>query len=669
MVTLVITVMLVTRLAAAQPIGDTRRAGLRSSRNGKSYNRDPDPAKLPPGREQKTLPAGQTGALSRRADAFDSSFQLVEDELLVKFKPGVSKENRGRALGKAKAEERKMLWASDAAGATGGDLVLVKLTDNKSKRVGMKAAAADIKQDPDVEYVEPNYIYTTSQTNDPRLGELWGMLAAGAGANATGAWASGFTSCNEVVVGVIDEGVQVTHPDLAAAMWTNPREVAGNSGIDDDGNGYVDDVNGFDFVSRDGSVYDGGSLDTHGTHVAGTIGAVGNNGLGVSGVCQSGLKMISAKFLGANGGTTDGAVQALNYLLDLKTRYNLNMVATSNSWGGGGYSQSLFNAINAHNNAGILFVAAAGNNARNTDVTVSYPAGYNLPNIISVGSITSTGAISSFSNFGATSVDLFAPGSGILSTWPVNGYNSISGTSMATPHVTGAVALYAAAHMQLRGSWPTAANIKAAVMDTGVYNAAYDGRCVSKRRLNVAQLINSLAAASGGGGGATPQPPSPSPPPPSPSPPPPGPIRGPKPKLRTVIWMYEQNSDSTGKWWYAWAQVAAVDAKTGQPIPGVVFSGTWSISPDNDWSNDYWAEFPYSVTIDTASFTDGWTDSDWIPTAAAAKAWWPDTYASNYAGTRVAFTLTGVDHPDYDWDRAASRRSTRQAVRVTSGLH
>uniref|UniRef100_A0A383WFW9 Uncharacterized protein n=1 Tax=Tetradesmus obliquus TaxID=3088 RepID=A0A383WFW9_TETOB len=140
---------------------------------------------MPPG-EDKALPAGQAGALGRRADAFDASFKLVDDELLVKFKPGVSKENRGRALGKAKAEERKMLWASDAAGATGGDLVLVKVTDNKAGRVGLKAAAADIKQDADVEYVEPNYIYTTSQTNDTHIQELWGMLADGGGANATG---------------------------------------------------------------------------------------------------------------------------------------------------------------------------------------------------------------------------------------------------------------------------------------------------------------------------------------------------------------------------------------------------------------------------------------------------------------------------------------------------
>ncbi|WIA17105.1 hypothetical protein OEZ85_014000 [Tetradesmus obliquus] len=621
---------------------------------------------MPPG-EEKALPAGQAGALGRREDAFDAAFKLVDNELLVKFKPGVSKGNRGKALGKAKAEERRMLWASDAVGATGGDLVLVKVTDNKAGRVGLKAAAADIKQDPDVDYVEPNYIYTTQAVeSDPYLGELWGMQATTVGgANATGAWTSGSSSCDGVVIGVIDEGMQVLHPDLSASIWTNPREAAGESGVDEDNNTYVDDVNGWDFVFNDASVFDGtgssggvAGADSHGTHVAGTIGAVGNNGLGVSGVCQSGLKIISAKFLGTNGGTTDNAVLALRYLLELKANYNLpGLVATSNSWGGGGYSHTLFDAISAHNNAGILFVAAAGNAARDTDRFISYPSCYNLPNIISVGSITSTGAISSFSNYGATSVDLFAPGSGILSTYPVNNYASMSGTSMAAPHVTGAVALYAAAYNKASGVedlWPTAPQIKAAVMDTGTCNAAYDNKCVSRRRLNVGKLIDNVT-----------NPYSSNPP----CPPLPVTNKGGKKRMATTIKLYEQNTDSTGKWWYAWAQVAAVDAKTGQPIQGVVFSGTWSISPDNDWSNDYWAEFPYSVIVDTAYFTDGWTDSEWIPIAETAKAWWPDRHTSNYAGARVTFTLNAAEHPDYEWDTAGPRRSARRAVSATSRRH
>ncbi|WIA33100.1 hypothetical protein OEZ86_006254 [Tetradesmus obliquus] len=608
---------------------------------------------MPPGREQKVLPEGQAGAIGRRADAFDASVQLVEDELIVKFKPRVSKEKRGKALGRAKAEERRMLWAADAEDASDGDLVLAKVTDNKSRRVGLKAAAADIKKDPTVQYVEPNYIYTASQA-DPRLGKLWGLLPGGGGANATGAWASGFTSCNNVVIAIIDQGVQVDHPDLAAAMWTNPGEVAGD-GIDNDGSGYVDDINGFDFASKDGSVFDGEG-DYHGTHVAGTIGAVGNNGQGVSGVCQSGLKMISAKFLGADGsGTTARAVRALRYLRDLKKRYNLNLVATSNSWGGP-YSKALFKAIKAHSKSGILCVAAAGNEEADNDLVPLYPASYDLPNIISVGSVNSSGEISWFSNVGASSVDVFAPGGSILSTWPGNTYKSISGTSMATPHVTGAIALYAAAHKQLKGSWPSAAKTKAAVMDTGVYDAAYDGKCVSKKRLNVGQMIDSITNPTG-----------PSPPPPPRSPPTPEPKKNPKRKMRAIIKLYDNNFDSTNRWWYAWAKVQAIDAETDQPIAGAVFNGTWSITPDNDWSNDYLAEFPYGVVIDTASYTAGWTDSEWMPTAAAASAWWPETYTPDYAAAKVSFSLSAAEHPDYEWDRAASRRSSRQAVRMVSG--
>jgi subtilisin family serine protease len=196
---------------------------------------------------------------------------------------------------------------------------------------------------------------------------------------------------------------------------------------------------------------------------------------------------MNAKFLGKRGGTTANAIKAVDYFTDLKTRHGLNLVATNNSWGGGGYSQGLYDAIQRANNAGILFIAAAGNSTVNNDVSPHYPSSYTNANIISVASITSTGAISSFSNYGATSVDLGAPGSSIWSTVPassrgkiVSGYSSYSGTSMATPHVTGAAALYAASH-----SGASASTIKSAILGSSVYTKSLDGKCVTGGRLNV----------------------------------------------------------------------------------------------------------------------------------------------------------------------------------------
>jgi subtilisin family serine protease len=275
-----------------------------------------------------------------------------------------------------------------------------------------------------------------------------------------------------------------THEDLAANAGTNPGEVAGN-GIDDDNNGYVDDVNGWDFDGNDSSVFDGVD-DDHGTHVAGTIGGVGNNGTGIAGVSWN-VKLMSGKFLGRRGGTTANAIKAVDYFTDLKTRHGINLVATSNSWGGGGFSQGLFDAIERANQAGILFIAAAGNETNNNDANLSYPGSYTNSNIIAVASITNSGGLSSFSNYGKTTVDIGAPGSGIYSSVPVrskgqilSGYATYSGTSMATPHVSGGAALYASSH-----PGATAAQIKTAILGSAVPTASLNGKCVTGGRLNV----------------------------------------------------------------------------------------------------------------------------------------------------------------------------------------
>ncbi|MEO7293636.1 MAG: S8 family serine peptidase, partial [Ginsengibacter sp.] len=228
----------------------------------------------------------------------------------------------------------------------------------------------------------------------------------------------------------------------------------------------------------------------HGTHVSGTIGAVGGNGKGVAGINWA-VQIISSKFLGTNGGTTANAIKAVDYITDLKTRHNLNIVATNNSWGGGGFSQGLQDAITRAGNADILFIAAAGNNSSNNDATANYPSNYPNTNIIAVASITSAGDLSSFSNYGATQVDIGAPGSGIYSTLPkasgkgknvtiTSTYGSYSGTSMATPHVTGACALYASVH-----PGATATQIKNAILSSAVYTISLNGKTVTNGRLDV----------------------------------------------------------------------------------------------------------------------------------------------------------------------------------------
>lgn len=411
-------------------------------------------------------------------------------ELLVKFKDGSSAADQAavyRGLGAHKIDTVR------AGGKGRGELALFRLPAG----VGVADAVQALSADPAVDYAEPNWIYQHSATsNDTYVtnGSLWGMNSATAtggfasanqfGSGASTAWANNKQDCGNVVVGVIDEGIYYTHEDLSANIWVNPHD--SSNGADDDGNGYADDIRGWNFVDNNNEIFKAGG-DNHGTHVTGTIAGMGGNGKGVAGVCWSGIKVISGKFLGTNGGTTANAIKAVDYMTDLKTRHGLNMVATNNSWGGGGFSQGLSDAITRAGNANILFIAAAGNDGTDNDATPSYPSSYGHANIIAVASITSSGAMSSFSQYGATSVDVCAPGSGIWSTVSVrskgkyvSGYASYNGTSMATPHVTGAAALYKA-----RNSAATAANVKDAILGQATATASCNGKVVSNGRLNV----------------------------------------------------------------------------------------------------------------------------------------------------------------------------------------
>ncbi|MFM8237310.1 MAG: putative Ig domain-containing protein [Actinomycetota bacterium] len=433
---------------------------------------------------------------------------FVDGEVIVGFVPGTP--GRARAAARASIGGRSNQRLSPLT----PDAELVTLGPGR----GVTQSVAALRNNPNVRFAEPNYrVETTAASNDPSYtgGQLWGMYgdtttpANPWGSQAAEAWAANRVGSANVVVAVIDEGIDITHPDLADNVWTNPAETV--NGVDDDGNGYADDINGWDFVSNDSTVYDG-TADDHGTHVSGTIGGVGGNSIGVAGVNWD-VTLISAKFLGASGGTTADAIRAVDYVTDLKTRHGLAIAVSSNSWGGGGFSQGLLDAINRGGDAGILFVAAAGNNGANIEGGGFYPAGYQCTTrangtprgwdcVVSVAAIDSTGARASFSNYGATSVDLGAPGVAITSTLPAGTYGSYNGTSMATPHVSGAIALCAAANPLL-----DAATLRNALLGSAAPTPSMAGVTVTGGRLDVGLMQGSCTAStepvSGGPSGLT----------------------------------------------------------------------------------------------------------------------------------------------------------------------
>lgn len=296
---------------------------------------------------------------------------------------------------------------------------------------GLRAAIEALNADPRVAYAQPSYIYHAINTpNDPNFNLQWNMDQANdADIDAPEAWDTA-TDASAAIVAVIDTGVQYDHPDLAANMWTNPGEIPAN-GIDDDVNGWVDDVYGIDTVNNDGDPMDD---FFHGTHCAGIIGAVGNNATGVAGVCWT-ARIMALKFLDSSGsGDTANAVTCLAYATSFGVK------VSSNSWGGyggGGGDPVLYSAISTAGDAGMLFCAAAGNDSKNIEGQDWLPGGFDLPNIIDVAATDSNDNLAWFSNYGPTSVDLGAPGDSIYSTFLGSTYAYLSGTSMACPHVAG----------------------------------------------------------------------------------------------------------------------------------------------------------------------------------------------------------------------------------------
>lgn len=356
-------------------------------------------------------------------------------------------------------------------------------------------------------------VVASALPNDPMLNSEWGLNQSNdIDMNMPEAW-NMCQGSSDVVVAVIDTGIDYNHPDLQDAMWRNPGEIAGN-GIDDDHNGVVDDVYGYNAITNGGNPWDDYG---HGTHVAGTIGASTNNGVGVAGVAWN-TRLMAAKFLASNGsGYLSDAIKAIDYVTTMKKTYGVNVKITNNSWGGGGYISEMAAAITRARDAGILFVAAAGNSTINMDASPQYPASYAVDNVVSVAAVDSNGNIAYFSNYGATTVSIAAPGVSIASTYPGNQYQYLQGTSMAAPHVSGALALLQAYRPGL-----TYLEMKNTLLNSARTLSSLNGKVIGRRFVDALAMLQQAPV-----GGPTPTPtiapsptntPTPAPPTPTPTP-------------------------------------------------------------------------------------------------------------------------------------------------------
>jgi subtilisin family serine protease len=394
----------------------------------------------------------------------------IPGQLVVGFDPSASTSQEQHAVNDAGGEIESRIRSIDAA--------VVSVDPSRSDD-----AAAKIQDAAAVDYVEPNYALGSFRLpNDRSFGSQWGLMNTGqdggqigADIHAPVAW--DLSTGGPVVVAVVDTGVALSHPELAGNLWVNPDDPA--NGQDDDGDGYTDDVHGANLIDPDAQPADDAG---HGSHVAGIIGAQGGNGVGISGVDWD-VQLMPVKFLDANGGgSTAIAATAIDYAVHHGAR------VINASWGGPAFSFALYQAVKRAGEQGALVVAAAGNDGINTDSEPDYPAGFDLPNVISVAASNRSDRLADFSNYGAGSVDLAAPGEDIYSTVPTSeeasGYSTYSGTSMAAPFVSGAAALYLSRNPQA-----SVTQTRAAILQTVDKLPSFTGRTVTGGRLNLARLV------------------------------------------------------------------------------------------------------------------------------------------------------------------------------------
>ena len=410
--------------------------------------------------------------------SFALSLPVFSAEYIVKFK---STKALDSALSNKKFEtitDMKLSFGSFAKFETQNKTVIDNLKSNSEVEYV-------VENDP--LYALPTYVSQNKDVTDPDFSKQWGLKntgvnsgsifmpgKAGEDINAEGAWE--LTKGDQSIkIAVIDTGVDYNHIDLKDNIMINEAELNGEEGVDDDENGYVDDVYGYDFSGDDADPMDGHG---HGTHCAGVIGAM-HNETGIAGVMQD-VKILPIKFLSDSGrGTTEGAIKSIDYAVSR----GVNVM--SNSWGGGRFNEALLDAIKAADEAGIVFVAAAGNSRRNNDTIDAYPANYEVDNIISVGAMDGAGRKASFSNYGSEKVHVFAPGVNIYSTVQNDSYRSMSGTSMACPHVSGVVGLMLSQDVSL-----TPKEIRDALVNTSIETDRLGDYSLSKGRVDAFEALS-----------------------------------------------------------------------------------------------------------------------------------------------------------------------------------